>query len=184
MDLVEKSKKLSYILRHNPSSANIKLGKDGYALVSEIVLNTDISIEELRNIVYNDKKQRYKFDKNETLVRANQGHSIDVDIKFKEYPPPIPLFHGTSKSLFELIKKSNKIKKMNRNFVHLSDNAETAKKVGIRHLKNLNDSIVIIIIDTKRMYNDGVKFFVSDNGVWLTDDIDRKYFLDVIEFKK
>lgn len=182
MDLTEKSKKLAYILRHKPESANLKLKKDGYVSVSELVSNTDITFEELESIVYNDKKGRYKFNDDKTLVRANQGHSISVDISFKELPPPIPLFHGTSEHLFKLIKQSGKIKKMSRNYVHLSKDVETAKNVGSRHKSNRNEKLIIITIDTKKMYSDGIKFFVSDNGVWLTDDISSKYFLDILEF--
>lgn len=183
MDLTEKSKKLAYILRHHPESANLKLGKDGYVKVKDLVANTDITIEELKEIVENDKKGRYKFNDDETLIRANQGHSIRVNISFKEQPPPIPLFHGTSEHLFKLIKQSGKIKKMNRNYVHLSKDIETATNVGARHKSNKYEKVIIITIDTKKMYADGIKFFVSDNGVWLTDDIDSQYFSDILEIK-
>lgn len=179
MSLVEKSKKLSYILRHNPSSAKLTLGKNGYVNVSELLANTDITPEELNEIVSNDAKGRYKFNEDKTLIRANQGHSVSVKIEFKSLPPVIPLFHGTVQHLFELIKKSKKIKKMNRNFVHLSADLETAINVGKRHKSNKNEKIVVIVLDTKRMYDDKINFFLSDNGVWLTEDVDEKYFSKV-----
>ena len=72
---------------------------------------------------------------------------------------------------------------MNRNYVHLSKDIETATNVGARHKSNKYEKVIIITIDTKKMYADGIKFFVSDNGVWLTDDIDSQYFSDILEIK-
>ena len=125
-------------------------------------------------MLYNDKK-RFSFNENHTLIRANQGHSIDVDLEFEEKEPPDILFHGTSVNNIDSIKKYG-IKKMKRLHVHLSLTEDIAKKVGERHGKP-----AIIKINAKQMYEDGVKFYLSENKVWLCDYVDSKYILGIIE---
>ncbi|KLI39625.1 RNA 2'-phosphotransferase [Brachyspira hyodysenteriae] len=173
------SKFVSLVLRHKPEYIGLELSKDGWANVYELIekikskgrnINKDI-LE--RVVLYNDKK-RFSFNKNHTLIRANQGHSINVDLQFEEKEPPEILFHGTSISSIEKIKQEG-IKKMNRLHVHLSLAEETAKKVGERHGKP-----AIIKINSKQMYEDGIKFYLSENKVWLCDYVDPKYIIEVI----
>lgn len=105
------------------------------------------------------------------MIRASQGHSIDVDLKLKALAPPEVLYHGTSEKNFKLIRKSSGLSKMNRQHVHLSGDKETAINVGSRHGK-----VIVLVIDTKSMHKDGYKFYRSENGVWLTDNVPSRYF--------
>ena len=175
---VKISKFVSLVLRHKPQNIGITLSKDGWANVYELIekikltgrnINKDI-LE--RVVLYNDKK-RFSFNEDHTLIRANQGHSIDVDLQFEDKEPPEILFHGTSISSIESIKQEG-IKKMGRLHVHLSLTEETAKKVGERHGKP-----AIIKINSKKMYEDGIKFYLSENKVWLCDYVDPKYIFDI-----
>ena len=130
-------------------------------------------METLEEIVRTDNKGRYSFNDSKTLIRANQGHSIPVDVELKEIVPPNILFHGTATRFLDSIKQQG-IKSMSRLYVHLSEDLETAIKVGDRH-----GDCVVLIIDTKKMSNDGIKFYLSENGVWLTKYIDWKYVKEI-----
>lgn len=167
-----KSKFLSLILRHKPETINIILDKNGYADVQELIGKVELTFDELKNIVDTNDKKRFEFNSDFTKIRARQGHSLtDVDVELKEMVPPEFLYHGTADRFLDKIMNDGLLK-MNRQHVHLSDNLATAKNVGSRHGK-----VSIITIDTKKMYQDGFKFFKSNNGVWLTNNVPTKYFL-------
>lgn len=172
------SKFISLILRHKPEEIGITLDNHGWANVKDLIkginnAGREIDMNLLEEIVRTDNKGRYSFNENKTKIRANQGHSIQVDIEFKELEPPAALYHGTAtKSLDSIMRQG--IKSMNRLYVHLSKDFETAIKVGSRHGK-----CVILIVDTKRMYEDGIKFYLSENGVWLTEYVDSKYIKEI-----
>jgi len=170
-DRVKIGKEISYILRHRPESANLSLNDDGYAHVDRLIKHLKISFEDLEEIVETNNKKRYAFNKDKTLIRASQGHSIDVDLKMKPKEPPRFLYHGTAKLYQEVIERQG-LKKMNRQHVHLSLEEETAKSVGSRHGKP-----IIFIVYAEKMHTDGFKFFLSDNGVWLTDKVPQKYLV-------
>lgn len=166
---------LSLILRHKPETIGIKLDEHGWANVNELIEKINksgrkIDLKTLEYIVENNNKKRYSFNEDKTLIRANQGHSIKVDVELKEAVPPDYLYHGTGEKYLDNILKTGIITK-NRLHVHLSKDVETALDVGSRHGKP-----VILLIDAKSMYNDGQKFYLSENGVWLTSDISTKYF--------
>ena len=108
-------------------------------------------------------------------IRARQGHSIQVDVELEEAIPPDVLCHGTAKDFVDSIMKQG-ILKGHRLYVHLSPTMETATKVGQRH-----GEPVVLVIDAKRMREDGNKFFLSRNGVWLTEFVDAQYIIDVVE---
>ena len=176
---VKISKFVSSVLRHKPENIGLTLSKDGWANVYELIekikatgRNIDKDILE-RVVLYNDKK-RFSFNENHTLIRANQGHSINVDLGFEEKEPPEILFHGTSIDNIDSIKQEG-INKMNRLHVHLSLTEDIAKKVGERHGKP-----AVIKINSKQMYEDGIKFYLSENKVWLCDYVDPKYIIDII----
>ena len=176
---VKISKFVSLVLRHKPENIGLTLSKDGWANVYELIekikatgRNIDKDILE-KVVLYNDKK-RFSFNENHTLIRANQGHSINVDLGFEEKEPPEILFHGTSIDYIDSIKQEG-INKMNRLHVHLSLTEDIAKKVGERHGKP-----AIIKINSKQMYEDGIKFYLSENKVWLCDYVDPKYIIDII----
>lgn len=174
MSLEKDSKYLSLILRHKPEIIGITLDEHGWANVKELIQGINktrhFTMGMLEKIVETDEKQRYSFNREKTLIRANQGHSINVDVELEEAIPPDVLYHGTATKYISSILYQGILHK-NRLYVHLSKDIETAIKVGSRH-----GDVVILKIDAKQMYNDGIKFYLSKNGVWLTNDIDPKYF--------
>ena len=91
-----KSRRLSYILRHHPESIGIKLDEHAYGDVQKILEALNITIEDLDMIVREDEKQRYSYNGDHTRIRANQGHSIPVNVDLKEVQPPDVLYHGTA----------------------------------------------------------------------------------------
>ena len=169
------SKFLAFILRHKPEEIGITLDEHGWANVDELIEGINkksgysANIYILDEIVRTDDKQRYSFNEDKTLIRANQGHSIPVDVELKETMPPDILYHGTATRFMGGILNEG-IKSMSRLYVHLSQNIETAHKVGKRHGKP-----VVLEIDSKRMHSEGIKFYLSENGVWLTSYVDSKY---------
>ncbi len=170
--LIKRGKKLSYLLRHDKSYA---FDEHGWREVSDLVANHGFTMEELREIVATNNKQRYEFSEDMTRIRARQGHSIQVDVELAEATPPDMLYHGTAKSFVESI-MSQGIQKGKRLYVHLSTTIEAATKVGARH-----GEPAVLAIDAKRMHEDGIKFFLSRNDVWLTEFVDAKY---IVGFEK
>lgn len=169
----ETSKFTSLILRHKPETIGISLDEHGWAnveeLISGIAKTRPMTMELLEEIVKTDNKQRYSFNEDKTLIRANQGHSIPVDVELQKQEPPYILYHGTGKKYEESIDESGLIPK-SRLYVHLSSDIETARKVGSRHGKP-----VIYTVKCKAMIDDGYEFFLSANGVWLTKSVPEKY---------
>lgn len=164
---MKKSKKISYILRHDPSG--LDMDKHGWVLVEDLLKLVQITKEELDFIVAENDKKRFSYSEDGLKIRARQGHSIQVDVELKVVDPPKKLYHGTADRFVQSIQKSGLIKG-SRLHVHLSDNVDTAKSVGSRHGKP-----VIFEVDSWRMRADGIKFYQSENGVWLTDFVDSKY---------
>lgn len=171
-----RSKFLSLILRHRPDTIGITLDSNGWANVNELLRriaigDPDFTMTVLMDIVRTDSKNRYSFNEDMTMIRANQGHSINVDVELKRATPPDILYHGTSMdSLSSIIRDG--LKKMSRLYVHLSDNYDTAIKVGARH-----GSPVVLTIHASKMVEDGYKFYISENGVWLTDSVLPQYLI-------
>ena len=173
MSLADTSKFMSLILRHKPEAIGISLDEHGWADVDELIagisrtheLNKDI----LEEIVRTDDKQRYSFNEDKTLIRANQGHSIPVDVELDEVKPPEELWHGTGEKYVLSIDRQGLLPK-SRLYVHLSKDEETAVKVGKRHGKP-----ILYIVKAGKMYRDGYKFYLSKNGVWLTKGVPVKY---------
>lgn len=172
------SKYIALLLRHKPEEGNLTLDKEGYCPTSDLIKAVkrrfgNFTLEDLKNIVASDEKGRYSFNVNETKIRANQGHSTNqVNINFKEVTPPDILYHGTATRFLNNIYEEG-LKPMSRQYVHLSKDTETATKVGQRHGK-----LYILRINTKQMYEDGYKFYISDNGVYLTKVVPTKYFIN------
>lgn len=173
------SKFISYILRHKPEDIGLEMDDSGWVDVSEMIEKSKTtgyhySLEDLQRIVSEDSKGRYSFDDSGERIRANQGHSKEVNPDLQEKPPPYPLYHGTPEQ-FQASIIANGLNKGSRTHVHLSDNKETALSVGKRR-----GNPVLFIIDTESMTRDGIKFYVSNNGVWLVDYVDPKY-LELVE---
>lgn len=164
---------MSYVLRHSPDSIGITLDKQGWTDLELLIEKLDITRDELEYVVVNNSKKRFSISENAQRIRANQGHSVDIELGLKEKKPPKVLYHGTAISNLEKINEAGLLK-MNRNHVHLSSDIETAKQVGSRHGKP-----VVLVISCEEMLADNIKFYQSDNGVWLTDFVDSKYIAEI-----
>lgn len=173
------SKYLSYILRHAPESIGLTLGESGWVLVRDLINainksqdnNYIVDIDVLKQVVKHDEKQRYSLKDNDTYIRANQGHSVkDLNMNYEPIQPPDLLYHGTSIDNYKKIKESGCIKPMSRQYVHLSSDIKTASKVGARHGK-----AIVLVIDSRQAYEDGVTFYKSENNVCLSESVDVKY---------
>jgi len=164
---------MSLILRHKPDAIGISLDEHGWANVDELIAgiakDNEFNMDILEEIVRTDEKQRYSFNEDKTLIRANQGHSIPVDVELEEKEPPELLWHGTGEKYVESIDEQGLIPK-SRLYVHLSKDEDTAVKVGKRHGKP-----VLYHVKAKQMYDDGYKFYLSANGVWLTKEVTVEY---------
>lgn len=173
MSLKDTSKFISLILRHKPEVIGIALDEHGWANVEELIAGIaktcPFNAEMLDEIVATDEKQRYSFNEDKTLIRANQGHSIPVDVELAEHIPPAVLYHGTGKKYVQSINAVGLIPK-SRLYVHLSTDIGTATKVGARH-----GEVCIYTIDTAAMIEDGYRFYLSANGVWLTKEVPVNY---------
>ncbi len=173
MSLTETSKFISLILRHKPETIGISLDEHGWAKVDELIAGVSktrrFDMDILEEIVRTDEKKRYSFNEDKTLIRANQGHSVSVDVELKEAAPPEILFHGTGEKFVASIDEQGLISKR-RLYVHLSKDYETAVKVGSRHGKP-----VVYNVKAGEMHRDGFKLYLSENGVWLTKKVSVKY---------
>ena len=172
------SKFLSLVLRHKPETVGLTLEENGWVKVETLLKacaenKNSFSREELEEVVATNDKKRFSFDETGTRIRANQGHSLKIEIEFEEKIPPKFLFHGTAEKNVKMIREKG-LQKMQRHHVHLSADPETARNVGIRYGRP-----VIFQIETEKMLADGFKFFVSANGVWLTDEVPPE-FLEIL----
>lgn len=173
MNLTKVSKYLALILRHKPDAAGITLDEHGWANVKDLIKGVNkthqLDMEMLEEIVTTDDKQRYSFNEDKTMIRANQGHSVNVDVELEELEPPEYLWHGTATKYVESIRKDGLISK-SRLYVHLSESYMTAMYTGARHGKPM-----VFCVKSLDMYNDGYKFYKSANGVWLTRFVPVEY---------
>ena len=173
MSIQDTSKYISLILRHKPETIGITLDEHGWANVEELIdgisKTQEFSMEMLEEIVRSDEKQRYSFNEDKTLIRANQGHSIPVDVELEKMKPPKYLYHGTGEKYRESIDLQGLIPK-SRLYVHLSADIETAEKVGSRHGKP-----VVYRVSSGLMHKNGFDFYKSVNGVWLTAKVPAQY---------
>lgn len=169
IDIKSKSKLLSLVLRHRPEEIGIDLDKYGWADVEGVLNGIKCTMAELEEIVSTDDKNRYSFNEDKSKIRANQGHSIAVDLGLEETIPPDELYHGTSERFIRSIME-NGINKQSRQYVHLSSELETALNVGRRH-----GNPKVILVNAERMVRCGFKFYLSKNGVWLTDYVPKEF---------
>ena len=172
--LVKISRYLSKHLRHAPSRIGIQLAPGGWVPVSELLdacqqNNFPVQLAELKKVVAQNDKQRFSFDSTGTLIRANQGHSVEVDLQLEPAVPPDILYHGTGSTAVESI-LSQGIRKMSRHHVHLSVNIQTAREVGARH-----GIPAVFTVDAAAMQSDGHTFYCSANQVWLVDFVPPNY---------
>lgn len=176
-NLTSVSKHISKLLRHDHE--DLIMSEDGYVSVDSLLTKLSINIETLDTIINENNKQRFSYNSDKTQVRANQGHTLNVVIDFEKVTSgTIDLYHGTSKSYLESIKKSGLLP-MKRKYVHMSGTIETAKQVGLRHAKNLDD-LLILHTTSGKLILEGIDVFVSENsflknGVYQVKQIPFEY---------
>ena len=172
--IVKISKFLSRVLRHKPETIGLSLDQAGWVSVSELLTacqqhSFPISLEELQVVVANNDKKRFSFSEDGSLLRANQGHSITIELGYQPVEPPPLLYHGTAERFLPSIKAKGLVKGK-RHHVHLSPDILTATKVGARH-----GQPVVLTVNSGEMYRAGYVFYQSTNGVWLTDHVPVAY---------
>jgi putative RNA 2'-phosphotransferase len=176
--LVTVSKFLAKHLRHTPEALGLALQPGGWVSVDQLLAASErtgfpISYDELIECVETNDKKRFSFDDTGDLIRANQGHSAEVDLQLEQKEPPDVLFHGTVERFLASIMAEG-LKKGKRHHVHLSKDVETARKVGARRGKP-----VILQVNAREMHGAGFKFFLSANGVLLTDSVPAEFLARV-----
>ncbi len=169
------SKFLSLLLRHQPDILGVNMDAQGWVSVEELLekmkaKGQKVDRAELEDVVANNSKKRFAFSIDGTKIRANQGHSVSVDLGFQPEEPPVVLFHGTARKFLDSIMEKG-LQKQSRQHVHLSKDKETAIMVGKRH-----GQAVVLEILAKAMHQDGYEFYHSENGYWLTDQVPPIYF--------
>lgn len=174
--IVRTSKFLSLVLRHRPEMIGIRLDDAGWAPVAELLKacaahGVALTEQQLRDVVQNNDKQRFAFSEDGSMIRASQGHSVSVELGYEPAVPPETLYHGTVDHFISSIER-NGLVKGKRHHVHLSPDTATAAKVGGRRGKP-----VILEIKAGEMHRAGIAFFVSANGVWLTEHVPPDYIV-------
>jgi putative RNA 2'-phosphotransferase len=175
---VKASKFLSLLLRHNPGEIGLVLSKDGWAKISDLVELTKgrklwLTRELIERVVDQNDKKRFVMSDDGARIRANQGHSIPVDVGLKEHSPPDVLFHGTASQFIDSIMKSGLLKGA-RQHVHLSAEVEIARQVGKRH-----GNPYVLKVSAIEMHRAGFTFYLSENKVWLTDHVPVRFLAPV-----
>jgi len=168
--LVTVSKFLAKHLRHSPDALGLTLQPGGWVSVDDLLAASEqagftITYDELIEVVETNDKKRFSFDDAGDLIRANQGHSVEVDLQLEETRPPDVLYHGTVERFLASIMTEG-LKKGKRHHVHLSKDRETARRVGARRGRP-----VILQVNAGKMHSQGFTFFLSANGVWLADSV-------------
>lgn len=174
--LTHTSKFLSLILRHKPETIGLQLDAQGWADVEQLrtlaaTHGKPITMDLLLRVVAENDKKRFVFNADESRIRANQGHSIEIDLALEPIEPPTELFHGTATRFIESIREHGLIRGQ-RQHVHLSLDSETATKVGHRH-----GEPVVLVVAATRLFESGGVFFRSENGVWLTNEVPVEYIV-------
>jgi putative RNA 2'-phosphotransferase len=175
---VRTSMYLSLHLRHQPEALGLTLGPGGWVEIETLLKacvdhGFAITRADLEEVVARCDKQRFALDETGTRIRANQGHSAEVDLQLEPVVPPDVLYHGTAADSVAAIRQSG-LQRMARHHVHLSATPATAQNVGGRHGKP-----VVLVVDAAAMYRDGFVFYCSANGVWLTDEVPAQYLRDL-----
>jgi putative RNA 2'-phosphotransferase len=173
-EIIHLSKFLSLILRHKPETIDLSLQENGWADTTELIEKCNhhgyvFDFDTLKIVVDTNQKKRFSFNDDFKKIRANQGHSMEIDLGYPPKLPPKILFHGIATKNVESILKTG-LEKRDRHHVHLSDDLGTAINVGKRHGKP-----VVFEIQTTRMIEDQFVFYQADNGVWLTDCVPSAY---------
>ena len=175
----KQSKYISLLLRHKPEAGNLTLDQHGWCDVRALIKAVKdqfkgFSLADLEDIVTTDEKQRYAFNDTKTKIRANQGHSINVDVEFKELIPTTNLYHGTATRYLDSIMRDG-LTPQSRQWVHLTDKLDEAILTGSRH-----GTPVVLVIDVAKMIEDGYKFYISANNRYMIKHVPAKYIINMI----
>lgn len=173
-----RSKFLSMVLRHQPQSIGLQLDEAGWASTADLLAclaksGRSTSLQDLQAIVADNNKQRFTFNADGTRIRANQGHSIKVELNLRAQRPPAVLYHGTATRFLQAI-FADGLTRQSRHHVHMSDSMEVAANVGRRYGK-----LAMLQVNAAGMHGDGYVFYQSDNGVWLTDAVPAMYLSQI-----
>lgn len=174
--LINKSKFLSLVLRHRPEAIDITLDENGWVSIDVLLQalassGTPINSDELMQIVRENNKKRFTISEDGARIRAAQGHSIDIDLKFQPVEPPSVLYHGTVAEFVPSIRQEG-LRRRSRQFVHLSSDEDTARAVGMRRGRP-----IILRVDAGSMNAGEHAFFLSENGVWLTEHVPQRFII-------
>lgn len=174
--LVKTSKFLSLVLRHQPELIGITLSTAGWVSVAELLRACQahghpLTLEDLQELVATNDKRRFSLSEDGQMIRANQGHSVPVELGYSPAVPPDMLYHGTVEKFLPSIREEG-LKRGSRHHVHLSPDEETARRVGARRGRPL-----ILKVESGRMHQKGHEFFRSANGVWLTEHVPPEYLI-------
>lgn len=176
IDQVQLSKFLSFVLRHKPDAIRLALGPDGWVNIAELIeranaAGTRFDRKDLLQVVASSDKKRFSVSDDGLRIRAAQGHSVPVELGLVPQEPPAVLYHGTATRFLESI-RSDGLKPQARQQVHLSIDRETAHRVGRRHGKP-----VVLRVDARAMHATGFRFYLTDNGVWLIDEVPPRFLM-------
>ena len=175
-ELARLSKFLSLVLRHEPDRIGLTLDNGGWVAVEALLRAVNqaglpLTQATLERIVTENDKQRFRFSEDGLRIRANQGHSVEIDLGLTPLVPPDVLYHGTATRFLEAIRQEG-LRPQSRQHVHLSPDVTTAVKVGQRHGKP-----VVLTVKSGAMHSAGYHFYQADNGVWLTDHVPPSYLV-------
>jgi len=175
----ERSKLLSYVLRHKPDAAGLTLTNGGWVAIEDLLTGLEqmgrpMTREMLEHVVHTNDKKRFEISSDDILIRAVQGHSTEVKMEYRSVSPPEILYHGTA-SRFQQDILEEGLKPMSRQYVHLSADAKTAIDVGKRHGRP-----VVFQVSSGKMQENGIEFYRAENGVWLTETVSPE-FLTLID---
>lgn len=173
-DLIATSKFLSLVLRHQPEILQLELQIDGWVSIELLLAAAErhgrpIDRQLLDRVVETSDKKRFAISEDGRMIRANQGHSVDVSVTYDEACPPELLYHGTASRNLPSIRQIGLVRG-SRQYVHLSLDLDTAHRVGERH-----GNPVVLVVEAARMKADGVKFYLSPNHVWLVEKVAPEY---------
>lgn len=170
------SKFLSLLLRHRPETIGLELDRNGWAAVDELIRLANahdsrnaLDRELIEQVVATNNKKRFVISDDGQRIRANQGHSVEIDMEFEAVTPLSELFHGTATRFLDSIMETG-LEKRSRQYVHMSADSTTAIDVGGRHGKP-----IVLVVDAAAMAAAGHEFYRSANGVWLTDHVPAQF---------
>ena len=175
-DIKRISKLMSLILRHQPQVIGAELENNGWLSVDTLIdgirkKGIRVDNEILDEVVETNNKKRFAYNEDKSKIRANQGHSLKVDVELKTATPPETLYHGTVFRFLDAIREKGLIP-MSRQHVHLSKDISTAQNVGSRR-----GTPIILKVNALEMHQKGYTFYLSENGVWLTDKVPSEFII-------